>query len=351
MFDYFNYVDFIYKNVYNLDMIKTGHIKELDELAASQWGIFTSAQALSLGVSRTQINRMSASGRIESVSYGTYRFTTGEETPHIWVKAAWMSLFPKTTAYERLKRQPYDAVVVGRTAACMHGDTDFYESPYCFAVRGGKRTAREDVHLYSWNIDAIDIEVIDGIPVTAVERTIADLLRTNDDMSLVKNFINGICGRGYIINKERLEELLRPLAKKWGFKKQDGISFANELISGTAEARQINQAVDNVVQALNDSPSYQALSSAVNSAINEFKVPQISDPVFASSISDILDEIAASPIAESLYQLRAITSPIQEVLDSLEIPVCNLRDISGMNEGCRLVNAQAENNTVKENNG
>lgn len=258
---------FIHIFVYNIDMTKTGNIESLVELASSQWGLFTSAQALREGVSRTQLSRMSADGRVEATSYATYRFTTGEETAYCSIKSAWLSLFPKATAYDRLRARPRDAVVACRTAASMHGDTELHETPFAFAVANGGRTTRSDVTLHSWRIEECDIIIIEGLPVASVERTVADLVRTNEDPSLMGNFITGVCSRGHVVDESRLAELLAPLASRNGYAKGDGASFARRLVSDHAAEAQARFAVDAINRILQGSSADEAARQKFRDAV------------------------------------------------------------------------------------
>ena len=226
------------------------NMKSVFELASSQWGLFTAAQALAAGASRTQLSRLAARGRIEPASYGTWRLAEGEETPHASVKAAWLSLRPKKTAYDRLRARPRDAVVAGRTAACMHGDVSFYESPFSFDVASPKRTARGDVELRPWPVDEHDVVIIEGLPVTSVERTVADLVRGREDPSLAGGFVSGVCSRGHVVDEPRLAELLAPLAARNGYPKGDGRSFANEIVSGYAVDAQVRFAAESIARVL-----------------------------------------------------------------------------------------------------
>ena len=54
------------------------NISVLTELASSQWGMFTTAQAASKDISRVQLGRMSSDGRIEPMARGTYRLPRPE---------------------------------------------------------------------------------------------------------------------------------------------------------------------------------------------------------------------------------------------------------------------------------
>lgn len=215
------------------------NILELQLLAASQWGLFSSAQAQDAGVGRTQLSRMVADGRIEGLTFGVYRFTSGETTSLADVKAAWISIFPKETAFARFKKEIPDAVVAGGTAAYMHRIGDLYASPYTFIMQKRKQTTRDDIKYRQWDIDPQDIEVIDGLPVTTVERTIADLIRMKEDPSLVDDIIGDAVRKNIFIDADRLAVLLVPLAARNGYSSHDGKAFARDLIARNADYRAV----------------------------------------------------------------------------------------------------------------
>lgn len=299
---------FIHICVYNLYMPNRENIQRTFDLASSQWGLFTTAQALAEGTSRTQLSRLVSKGRIDPVSYGVYRLADGEETPHASIKAAWLSLFPKKTAYDRLRSRPYDAIVAGRTAACMHGDTELYESPYTFAVTDGKRSARKDIELHSWRIDECDIITIEGLPVTSAERTIADLFRNSEDPGQVGNYISNVCKRGHIIDQDRLAELLSPLAKRYGFTDGNGRSFARKLVSEYADAAQMQLAIDAFRRALEASPSYKQVTERFAQALHE-----------ASSATQIMDSLDFSqlPAMKAIARLQETTESYRRLTESI----------------------------------
>ena len=232
------------------------NIENVFELASSQWGLFTTAQALATGASRTQLSRLVARGRIEPASYGVWRLADGEETPHAAVKAAWLSLYPRQTAYDRLRERPRDAVVAGRTAACMHDDAGFYESPFSFDVTSPKRTVRDTIALRPWPVDERDVVIIEGLPVTSIERTVADLIREREDPSLAGSFVTGVCSRGHVVDEQRLADLLTPLAARNGLTRGDGAAFARKLVSDYAADAQVQFAADAIKRILQSSSPY-----------------------------------------------------------------------------------------------
>lgn len=218
--------------------------------ASSQWGLFTAARAQQLGVSRKQLNRMTNDGRIEQLCHGTYRFSVGDETPSAAIKAAWLSVFPQKPAWERASKETLDAIVAGRTATVLHDAGDFYASPYTFIVGNGKRTIREDLRFLPWEIDRQDVVFIDDLPTTSVERTIADLIRLREDMSLVEDFMQQVSAQGTPIDHERLAYLLSPLAARNGFARNDGASFAKDLVKRNTLDAQVHQSLEKLARAL-----------------------------------------------------------------------------------------------------
>ncbi len=194
-------------------MKKSDNIRELEYLASSQWGMFTTAQAAELGVGRTQISRMAGNGTVEQMRRGVYRYAVGEETSHPHAKAAWLSCYPKLTAAERLSRHPHDAVFACATAACLHGIGDFHEDPYTFIVRARRQTTARDLSYHLWKLDERDVTYVDTLPVTTMERTIPDLVRERHDPDHVARTAQAAYFKG--ANVQRLQELLDDLGPSY----------------------------------------------------------------------------------------------------------------------------------------
>ncbi|MDO4890465.1 MAG: hypothetical protein Q3963_03805, partial [Coriobacteriaceae bacterium] len=95
-------------------------------------------------------------------------------------------------------------------------------TPPACSASSPKRTVRAGVVLRPWPVDEPDVDIIEGLAVTSIERTVADLVREREDPSLVGGFVAGACGRGHVVDKPRLAELLSPLAARNGFAKGDG---------------------------------------------------------------------------------------------------------------------------------
>ncbi len=137
----------------------------LDRLARRQHGVVTTAQLLALGWSASAVSRMVASGRLVRLHHGVYRLAGAPTTWRQLVMAATLAAEP-------------NAFACHRTAAALHP---------LFNTRGGivevlaERTPRHRagsvVRHRTLDLPAVDRWVIDGIPVTAVNRTLIDVGR------------------------------------------------------------------------------------------------------------------------------------------------------------------------------
>lgn len=247
-------------------MVKQSDISELEQLAASQWGMFTAAQAQALGFRRNQISRMVDSMRAEPMCYGVYRFVAGSEPAHADLKAAWLSAFPKETAAERLAKKPFDAVVAAETAAAALGAGDFHLSPYTFITATRKQTTRKDMRFLRCSLDEADVLMIDGLPTTSFERTVFDLLRIDEDPSLVDGFMRDAArNRTHAFDFERLSELLEPIASRHGFP-EGGAAFAADLVLRNVSDVLVDRANDALRSAIVDICGSEAFRSATRNA-------------------------------------------------------------------------------------
>ena len=277
-------------------MVKQSDISELEQLAASQWGMFTTAQAQALGFRRNQISRMVDSMRAEPMCYGVYRFVAGSEPAHADLKAAWLSAFPKETAAERLAKKPFDAVVAAETAAAALGTGDFHLSPYTFITATRKQTTRKDMRFLWCSLDEADVVMVDGLPTTSFERTVFDLLRIDEDPSLVDGFMRDAArNRAHAFDFERLSELLGPIASRHGFP-EGGAALAADLVLRNVSDVLVDRANDALRSAIVDICGSEAFRSAAGNA-SALLLDALRDAGLASSLETmqrtLLDSIGS----------------------------------------------------------
>lgn len=190
---------------------------------AAQWGLVTTAQARRMGVARSLMSKLESAGKLERLCQGVYRSASNPSERFEALHAAWLSLYPKRTAEERLRGFPPDAVVSSHTAAWVLGVGDFVPEPYCFSVPVRRQTQRTDIALHLKSYAPTSLTVREGLPVTTFEQTVADLIADDTDLSLVSDvFLN--CGFAVYDGLDRpyLEKLLASYAKRNGFAAGDG---------------------------------------------------------------------------------------------------------------------------------
>ena len=139
---------------------------QLADLAASQWGMVTAAQARHLGGSAQQSARLNRNGMLQRLQHGVYRLAGVPHDPLADLRAAWLSLDPEITAADRLARPDPIGVVSHRSAARVHQLGDLDADINEFTVTAPKRTRHPDARIYKRDLTGDDWEVIGGLPTT-----------------------------------------------------------------------------------------------------------------------------------------------------------------------------------------
>lgn len=198
-------------------------LRVLAGVTAGQWGLVTTAQAAGRGVSRLYLSRLAEDGHLERVGRGVYRAVGVPADRFEPLRAAWLSIAPKVTAERRLGQPVPDAVVSGSAAAHLHGLGDLVPEPYEFTVPARRQTQRPELKLRVRHLPAEAVTVREGLPVTTVEQTVADLVEARTDLSLVAGLLADAAG----LDRACLAGLLTPLAARNGF--SSGEAFLNRL--------------------------------------------------------------------------------------------------------------------------
>ncbi|KFI91123.1 putative transcriptional regulator [Bifidobacterium saguini DSM 23967] len=220
-------------------MKRESPMQQLSPLTSTQWGLVTTSQAQRLGISRSSLYKLETSGKLDRVSQGVYRNTSAPSEEHEALHAAWLSLYPQKTAEERLQSAAPDAVVSSKTAAWLLGIGDFVPEPYCFSTPVRKQTQRTDIVLRLKRYVSESLTIREGLPITTVEQTIADLVAENTDFSLLSDiFITSGTDVLSSINYSYLEQLLCPYAKRYGFPSGDGKSLLH-MLTAPADEQQL----------------------------------------------------------------------------------------------------------------
>lgn len=150
--------------------------------AATQWGMFTTGQAMRAGVTRKALAQLVVRHHVEHTdTRGVYRFAGAPVDAMLdQIRANWLALSPKLFLRERLKALGDkdvwgDAVVSHLAAANYIHQLANRQADHCdFTVQTARRIRNPDVCFYP-RADMPQWELVDGLPATTIPQTIADL--------------------------------------------------------------------------------------------------------------------------------------------------------------------------------
>ena len=204
-------------------------LRELAEMSASQWGMVTSAQAATRGVTRLDLSRLTESGDLVRLAHGVYKDAGAPSGAHLDVRAAWLSSDPARLASDRLGDGHRGVVVSGQTAAWLHDIGDLRSNRTELTTPVRRQTQRADLHYRRRDLPEEDVTIHDGLPVTTPERTIADLVEDRTDLSIVADALRD-ASRKSELDLELLADNLAPLAERNGHRKGDGVALLDQLL-------------------------------------------------------------------------------------------------------------------------
>jgi predicted transcriptional regulator of viral defense system len=152
------------------------NISAIEELASSENGVFTTAQAARFDIPRDALSHAARSGRIERIYKGVYRVSGSSRDELDELMAIWKLTNPSKFTYERVAS--FDGVAVGgTTAAWIHRIGDYWLTPYRLYAATRVNTRNKSASFAKRAIEGTDVEWKRGLPVTRVERTLYDLKR------------------------------------------------------------------------------------------------------------------------------------------------------------------------------
>src|SRR3954463_12879588 len=96
-------------------------LRVVGDIAADQWGLFTTQQAEAAGVDRTTLTRLASAGLVDHLSRGVHLVVAAGTPSHVDEKAAWLRLAPSRGAWERRSADDDNGIFSHRTACVLHG--------------------------------------------------------------------------------------------------------------------------------------------------------------------------------------------------------------------------------------
>lgn len=172
-------------------MTRSNHIVTMNELSASE-GVFTTAQANRLGITRAALSKAVSSGRAERIVHGAYRLTGTQANLTDEITAIWKLTNPAKFTHER--SYEWDGIAVGGTsAAFLLGIGNFHLSPYRIYTPRRINSRSDCARFGVRDIAHEDVTWIQGIPITRPERTLVDLYIDREDPSLIADaFVDAV---------------------------------------------------------------------------------------------------------------------------------------------------------------
>ena len=190
-------------------MIRNDNIGAIEGLAASEGGIFTSAQAARMGIPRYALSQAAAAGRIDRIYHGAYRLSSAAFSELDYLRAAYKLTVPQAFSHERMG--VFDGVAIcGRTAAYLLNIGDMQPTPWQIGVPRRFNSRMDGVQFRMMQLAENDVIWLDGLPVTRIESTLKRLIDDHEEESLVADaFIDAVRRYGATaFDMDRLESEL-----------------------------------------------------------------------------------------------------------------------------------------------
>lgn len=194
-------------------------LEALELVAAPQRGLVSSAQAQLAGVSKMMLSRMAGRGTLQRVRHGVYALPSGQGDRLMDLRAAWVAAGATG-----------DVVVSGASAAVVHGLGDVIAARHEFTAASRKQSSQPDVHFRRQQLPASDVVWVDGLPVTTVSRTVADLAAAGMDFDHLVSVVRDAAEKAGVSHAS-LAEALESAATAFGH--GDGASLLASLLDAS----------------------------------------------------------------------------------------------------------------------
>jgi predicted transcriptional regulator of viral defense system len=293
-------------------------LRAVGEYAAEQWGVFTAAQAELQGVGGVGLKRLVDAGLIESRGRGVYLISGAAAPEYELIKVAWLQLAPGLGAWERLSPGSHRAVVSHSSACLLHQLGDIPMPQAEFIVPERKTTRHADVRLRVDELAAADVVVVAGLPVTSVERTIADLLKVRADGGHVGRVVADALKRG-LADRAALAERVAPHVRAYGLPAQ--ASGAELLDALLAQAGETPTPVERALAELGRQPATAGLDLASwQAATQVFQQLAASAAVPHAELARSLSQIGRldPAVLESLSQIGRLDPAVFRALTQIQ---------------------------------
>jgi predicted transcriptional regulator of viral defense system len=204
-------------------------MKVLGGFTTDQWGLVTSAQAIRAEVDRTTLTRLVDAGLLDHVRRGVYAVRAAPEDPLREIRAAWLQLNPSVPAWRRPLLDPDGGVASHNTATQIHQLGDLLTGKLQFIVPRRRTSRHPDIGLRQLPLETGDVTKAEGLPVTTVERTVADLLSDRIDAGHIGDIVYQALWRR-LVDQVSLTARIKRYAHFYGIRGHDGAALLQHLL-------------------------------------------------------------------------------------------------------------------------
>ncbi|MEO8338022.1 MAG: type IV toxin-antitoxin system AbiEi family antitoxin domain-containing protein [bacterium] len=157
---------------------------KLYEIAESQLGYFTAAQARAAGVHQVRLIQLHQSGDIERVSRGVYRLVRFPLSP--------LGQYMEAALWPQVRRPDANGVISHASALALHELSEVSPAKVHITLPPGLRIRRTVPPHLALHVDSLspdDVQIVEGVPVTTPVRTIRDVHAAQVGPALVRRAI------------------------------------------------------------------------------------------------------------------------------------------------------------------
>lgn len=292
-----------------------GYFVDVSDLAAGQWGLFTTAQARAVGVTAQQVARYANRGVIDRVRHGAYRLSGTPFAREEEIRAAWLLIDPAMPADQRL-RDERPAVVSHKSAAYLHGLGDVDADVMEFTVPRRKQSRLSDVRYRVGEVPRERWTLVDGLPVTTMLATIEDLAADRLGGGHLAGIVRDAVTTGGL-SPDDVAAALRPYAHTYGAPAGDGSALLDRFLTeaGVPEAaEQLSQRL----QASRESAMAQA-HEAMTEALSQSTSLAAGSPL-RRALAEMANIEVRAVLDQMRHQIRLVDAdvPLHEAIRRLQ---------------------------------
>ncbi len=185
---------------------------ELVSLAEESDGLVTADHARRAGFTDSVLARLVQRGRIERTSRGVYRVPYLTPGP--------FSQYREAVLWAKASRGPAQVAISHTTALAAYAISDANPHSIHITVAKAARLRRQkpkSIVVHHDDLSPEDITIHEGMPLTSIARTVADLLTSGERIDLIRQAISDARREGFIQESEarqlrrRVEEHLKSI--------------------------------------------------------------------------------------------------------------------------------------------